>query len=59
MQQLKKEEIDRNNITFIYLHDSRLGLNMSVRVDAPTDRAIQTTCRVIITMDMDYQNTIK
>ena len=37
MQQLKKEEIDRNNI-FIYLHDtmsSRLGLNMPVRIYTP------------------------
>ena len=59
MQQLKREEIDRNNRPFIYLHDIRLGLNMPVRVDAPTDRDIQTTGLMMITMDINYQNIIK
>ena len=63
MQQLKKEEIDRNN-TFIYLHNtrpSRLGLNMPVEI-YPTDKTIQTiiikTIQIII-MDMDHQNIMK
>ena len=59
LQQLMKEEIDRNN-TFIYSHDTRrgrLGVNMLIRIYTPNRQSYSVL--VIITMDIDYQNIIK